>query len=96
MILSEDPLIRFVTAYPEGGCMMYRDLDTVVVTKDLPELGLRRGDVGAVVQVYSRDALEVEFVTAIGATLAVVTLGADSVRHVGRKDLLAVRQLDAA
>ena len=76
--------------------MTYRELDTVVVTKDLPALGLKRGDVGAVVQVYSRDALEVEFVTATGVTQAVVTLGADSVRPVGRKDLLAVRQLDAA
>ncbi len=76
--------------------MTYRELDTVVVTKDLPALGLKRGDVGAVVQVYSPDALEVEFVTATGATQAVVTLSADYVRPVGRKDLLAVRQLDAA
>jgi hypothetical protein len=76
--------------------MTYRELDTVVVTKDLPELGLKRGDVGAVVLVYSPDALEVEFVTATGATQAVVTLSTDSVRPVGRKDLLAVRQLDAA
>lgn len=76
--------------------MTYRELDTVVVTKDLPALGLRRGDVGAVVQVYSPAALEVEFVTATGATQAVVTLSTDTVRPVGRKDLLAVRQLDAA
>ncbi len=76
--------------------MTYRELDTVAVTKDLPALSLKRGDVGAVVQVYSQDALEVEFVTATGATQAVVTLSADSVRPVGRKDLLAVRQLDAA
>jgi hypothetical protein len=32
----------------------------------------------------------------MGATQAVVTLGTDAVRPVGRKDLLAVRQLDAA
>ena len=76
--------------------MTYRELDTVVVTKALPALNLKRGDVGAVVQVYSQDALEVEFVTATGATQAVVTLSTDSVRPVGRKDLLAVRQLDAA
>ena len=76
--------------------MTYRELDTVVVTKDLPVLELKRGDVGAVVQVYSPTALEVEFVTATGATQAVVTLSTDTVRPVGRKDLLAVRQLDAA
>lgn len=76
--------------------MTYREFDTIVVTKDFPELGLRRGDVGAVVQIYSPTALEVEFVTATGATRAVVTLDSDSIRPVGRKDLLAVRQLDVA
>ena len=76
--------------------MTYRELDTVVGTRDLPAHGLRRGDVGAVVQIYSPSALEVEFVTATGATQAVVTLSTDTVRPVGRKDLLAVRQLDAA
>ena len=39
--------------------MSFKTLDTVVLTTDLPCLGLRRGDVGAVVQVYSTDAVEV-------------------------------------
>lgn len=76
--------------------MTFRELDTVVVAKDLPAHGLRRGDVGAVVQVYSPTALEVEFMTAIGHTQAVVTLTTDQVRPVGSRDLLAVRHLDAA
>ena len=76
--------------------MTYRELDTVVVTIDLPAHGLKRGDVGAVVQVYNPGTLEVEFVTATGATQALVTLGIDKVRPVGSRDLLAVRQLDAA
>jgi hypothetical protein len=76
--------------------MNYRELDTVVVTTDLPAHGLKRGDVGAVVQVYNPGTLEVEFVTATGATQALVTLGIDKVRPVGSRDLLAVRQLDAA
>ena len=58
--------------------------------------GLRRGDVGAVVQVYSPTSIEVEFVTATGHTQAVVTLDTDQVRPVGSRDLLAVRHLDAA
>ncbi len=32
--------------------------------RSLPSHGLKSGDVGAVVQVYSEDAVEVEFVTA--------------------------------
>jgi len=76
--------------------MTYRALDTVVVAKDLPAHGLRRGDVGAVVHVNSPASIEVEFVTATGHTQAVVTLDTDQVRPVGSRDLLAVRQLDAA
>lgn len=76
--------------------MHFKTLDTVVVTTDLPSHGLKRGDIGAVVQIYSPDALEVEFVTASGHTQAVVTLGTHQIRPVGSRDLLAVRQLDAA
>ena len=43
-----------------------RELDTVVLLRDLPEAGLRSGDLGAVVQLYGEEALEVEFVTAAG------------------------------
>jgi len=57
--------------------MSFKTLDTVVVTTDLPSHGLKRGDVGAVVQVYSAEAVEVEFVTASGHTQAVVTLGTE-------------------
>jgi hypothetical protein len=71
-------------------------LDTVVVTADLPSHGLKRGDVGAVVEVYSPESFEVEFVTASGKTQAVLTLGIHQIRPVGPRDLLAVRQLDAA
>ena len=71
-------------------------LDTVVVITDLPSHGLKRGDVGAVVEVYSPESFEVEFVTASGETQAVLTLGAHQIRPVGPRDLLAVRQLDAA
>jgi hypothetical protein len=39
---------------------------TVVLERDLPEYRLRRGDLGAVVQVYEPEGLEVEFVTASG------------------------------
>ena len=72
------------------------ELDTVVLTTDLPQHGLRKGDIGAVVEVYGPDAVEVEFVTASGHTQALVTLSMDQVRPVGPKDILAVRQLDAA
>jgi hypothetical protein len=57
----------------------------------VPEAGLRAGDLGAVVLVYEPDALEVEFVTASGRTLALSTLATTDVRAVRDDDLLAVR-----
>ena len=73
--------------------MDYKELDTVVLRRDLPEQGLRTGDLGAVVQVYSDEAIEVEFVTASGRTQALVTLNAQDVRSVSDGDLLSVRTL---
>ena len=53
---------------------LFHELDTVVLLRDLPEAGLRSGDLGAIVQVYGGEALEVEFVTASGRTQALLTL----------------------
>ena len=72
---------------------MFRELDTVVLDRDLPEHGLRRGDLGAVVQVYAPAGIEVEFVRASGHTQALVTLTVRDVRAVDDRDLIAVRQL---
>jgi hypothetical protein len=73
--------------------MSYRVLDTVVLTRDLPQYRLRAGDLGAVVEVYEPDGLEVEFVTAAGRTQALVTLEPSDVRHVADDDLVSVRSL---
>jgi hypothetical protein len=45
----------------------------------MPSHGLKTGDVGAVVQVYSEDAVEVEFGTVSGRTQALVTLATASI-----------------
>lgn len=68
-----------------------RELETVVLLRDVPEVGLRAGDLGAVVHVSAPDALEVEFVTASGRTQALQTLTTADVRPVRDDDLLAVR-----
>ena len=71
--------------------MKYRELDTVVLDKDIPESGLRRGDLGAIVSVYEPDGIEVEFVTASGKTEALVDLKTSDVRPVASTDLVSVR-----
>jgi len=69
----------------------FHTLDVVVLNTDLPAQGLKRGDLGAVVDVYSAEAIEVEFVTASGRTRALITLRASDIREVGDDDLIAVR-----
>jgi hypothetical protein len=55
---------------------------------------LRRGDLGAIVEVYGPNAFDVEFVAASARSQALVTLTADDVRHVGDQDLVSVRPLE--
>ena len=76
---------------------MVRVLDTVVLTRDIPDHGLKRGDVGAVVHCYADgEAWEVEFVTAEGVSVAVLTLGASDVRPMGSREILHARDLTPA
>ena len=71
--------------------MRFEQLETVALTHDLPEHGLRAGDLGAVVETYEPDGVEVEFVRPSGDTLVVVTLNESDVRALTSSDLLAVR-----
>ena len=71
--------------------MSIRELDTIVLERDLPEHGLRKGDLGGVVQVYSPDSFEVEFVRASGNTHALVRLSRTDIRLVADSDVPAVR-----
>lgn len=71
--------------------MTYRVLDTIVLDRDMPDHGLRTGNLGAVVEVYEPDGLEVEFVTASGRAAAVLTLKTQDVRPVADDDLVSVR-----
>jgi hypothetical protein len=67
---------------------MFKVLDTVVLGRDLPEHGLRRGDLGAVVDVHAPDGLDVEFVADSGRTRALLTLRVSDVRARGERDAL--------
>ncbi|HKT72760.1 MAG TPA: DUF4926 domain-containing protein [Steroidobacteraceae bacterium] len=73
--------------------MKFGRLETVVLERDIPERGLRKGDLGAVVEIYEPDALDVEFVRASGKTQTLVTLGPSDVRSVRDEDLVSVRSV---
>jgi len=71
---------------------MVKELETVVLARDLKEYHLKHGDVGAVVHVYADGkTFEVEFVTGEGETVAVATLSASDIRPMRRADILHIR-----
>ncbi len=73
---------------------MIKELDTVVLNHDIKEYGLTEGDIGAVVHCYADGAAyEVEFTTAEGKTVAVLTLSSDDIRLMKNREILHVREL---
>lgn len=73
---------------------MIRELDLVVLTRDIDKYGLKRGDIGAVVHCYSGgNTVEVEFVTAQGKTAALLTLTTADVRPMVGREILHAREL---
>lgn len=72
---------------------MIEELQSVVLTEDLPEHGLRQGDIGTVVLVHTHGGYEVEFMTLDGETLAVCTLRNSQVRPIARREIAHVRTM---
>jgi len=72
--------------------LMAKELDSVVLTTDLPDYGLKKGDIGTVVLVH-RDGigLKVEFMTLDGETVAVVSLLSSQVRPIGHREIAHAR-----
>lgn len=61
---------------------IFKELETVILTHDIKESGLRKGDMGAVVNIYEKSkAAEVEFVTALGKTVALIILSSSDVQE---------------
>lgn len=76
---------------------MIKELDTAVLIHDIEEYGLKEGDIGTVVHCYSDgNAYEVEFVSADGRTIAVITMTHADIRLMDSKEILHVRPLQIA
>ncbi len=75
---------------------MIKKLDAVVLTSDLPEYGLRVGDVGTVVLTHRNNAgFEVEFIALDGETVAVASLFPSQVRAIERREITHARKAEA-
>ncbi|MGH9315743.1 MAG: DUF4926 domain-containing protein [Thermoanaerobaculia bacterium] len=72
--------------------------ERAVPLRDLPEEGLRAGDVGTIVERHSATGetpagYEVEFFAANGETVAVASVPMDAARPATERDLLSARML---
>lgn len=74
---------------------MLKELDTVVLTEDIPTYGLKRGDVGTIVLLHGDLGYEVEFVSLKGETLAVVSLTTRQLRPLGEREIAQARSVEA-
>ena len=73
---------------------MVRELDTVILTRDIAGHALKRGDVGVVVHCYPDEkAFELEFVTGEGTTVGLLTLTGLDFRLMGQGDILHARKI---
>ncbi len=74
-----------------------KELDAVALTCDLPEHGLKQGDVATAVLVHGDGAgFDVEFVGYDGRTVALLTLDNGQVRPLLGTDIPHVRSLATA
>ncbi len=73
-------------------------LDTIIATTDFPQDQVLAGDLGTIVEIYTRPhlAYEVEFVNPDGTTRALLTLTPDQARQLGANDIITTRVLALA
>lgn len=67
--------------------------DVVALTEDLPTYKLRRGEIGAVVEVHPTGGYEVEFVSQDGYTYALITAKQEQLIVLRQKPLHTSRKL---
>ncbi|MCC7308657.1 MAG: DUF4926 domain-containing protein [Acidobacteria bacterium] len=73
---------------------MIKELDQIVLTDDIPEYGLKAGDIGTVVLKHRAKGYEVEFVALDGESLAVLSVLAHQVRPIGHREIARVRPVE--
>jgi len=76
--------------------MKIKLLDTVVLQRNMPDYGIKSGDIGAIVEISEPDTIEVEFINGSGKTQALLTLKIEDVRPIAENEILSARSLKAA
>jgi len=74
---------------------MIKEHEEIVLAEDLPQYGLKRGDIGTVVYIHQGGkGFEVEFVALDGETLAVATVDANQVRQIRKNEIAQARNVE--
>ena len=74
---------------------MFKEHDRIVLTTDIPQEGLKAGDVGTIVHIYPQgEAFDVEFLTLDGDTAAIATVLPSRARPVTNKDITHARNME--
>ncbi len=80
--------------------MRYELFKEVVLTKDIPEKRLKRGDVATVVEHHpvsdGEDGYSLEIFNAVGDTIAVITVPESAIELLTEDEIFSVRLVAAA
>lgn len=73
---------------------MIAEHDRIVLLRDVPDKGLKRGDLGSVVSVYDAGrGYAVEFVSLTGETVAITVLKPSDIREIREGEMARVREV---
>ncbi|MCB2262673.1 MAG: DUF4926 domain-containing protein [Candidatus Thiosymbion ectosymbiont of Robbea hypermnestra] len=71
-----------------------KETDLIVLTHDIAEHSLKTGDVGTIIHCYDdKVGFEIEFVTAEGKTIVVLTLTTKDIRAFDNMEILHAREV---
>ena len=80
--------------------MSFNLFEEVVLTKDIPKRGLKKGDVATIVERHpasdTEDGYSLELFNALGDTIAVITVPESAIEPLTEDEIFSVRPLAAA
>ena len=74
-----------------------KELERVALTEDLPEHGLKIGDIGMILDIYAdHKGYQVEFVTLNGELIALVSVYPSQIRQLEQDEIASARRVKTA
>ena len=74
-----------------------KELERIALTEDLPEHGLKIGDIGMILHIYTdHKGYEVEFVTLSGELIALVSVYPAQIRPLEQDEIASARRVKTA